>query len=368
MHLPAARVGRGLGSRAASFAKLLFILALALTAGAARAQTFTQNADVGAVGAAGGGSYASGTYSVNGAGPDIGGAADAFHFTYVTLSGDGQVIARLASLTTTAGGAVTTGKAGIMIRESLAAGSVHAAMLVTPASGALFQRRTATGAASTPYTAPNIAPPRWLKLVRTGNSLIGFVSPDGTKWQYVWSDTVPMAAVVYAGLAATSSQAGAVVYKGTLDNASMTPGTVSDTGTPAAPGSLTLADSSDSWAKLTWQPSFDDVGVQGYDIYRGGTKVGTVPGYQTFYVDGTLTPATAYTFTVKAFDLAPPTNHVSAASNSASVTTLTATLPSPWKHQDVGTVTVGGTATQSSGTFTIGGEGTDIAVGETADG
>jgi hypothetical protein len=58
------------------------------------------------------------------------------------------------------------------------------------------------------------------------------------------------------------------------------------------------------------------VGVTGYNIYRGGSKIGTSPS--TTYQDGGLTASTSYTYTVAAFDAA---SNTSAQSTGASATT-----------------------------------------------
>ena len=46
-------------------------------------------------------SYASGTFSVTGAGVDIWDASDQFRFVYQTLDGDGEIVARVDSLQNT---------------------------------------------------------------------------------------------------------------------------------------------------------------------------------------------------------------------------------------------------------------------------
>ena len=79
--------------------------------------------DVGAVGAAGSTTPGSGTVTINASGIDIGGTADEMHFAYVELSGDVEIIARLAELTRTHS---TQTKAGLMIRSTLAANASHA--------------------------------------------------------------------------------------------------------------------------------------------------------------------------------------------------------------------------------------------------
>ena len=105
--------------------------------------------DVGTVGLAGSATFqaGTGTYSVTGAGADIWGTADAFRFVYQPLSGDGQIVARVATVQNTNAWV----KAGVMIRTALTSDSAQAMMMVTPGKGNNFQRRTAAGGVSTQY-------------------------------------------------------------------------------------------------------------------------------------------------------------------------------------------------------------------------
>ena len=59
---------------------------------------------------------------VRGAGADIWGSADAFHYAYKALNGDGEIVARVVSVTNVD---VWT-KVGVMIRDGLTAGAAHA--------------------------------------------------------------------------------------------------------------------------------------------------------------------------------------------------------------------------------------------------
>ncbi|MEU6393936.1 glycosyl hydrolase family 18 protein [Streptomyces sp. NPDC046939] len=87
---------------------------------------------------------------------------------------------------------------------------------------------------------------------------------------------------------------------------------------PTAPGSLRSTGKTASGVSLAWNGSTDNVAVAAYDVYRGGTLVKSVGAdTTTATVDG-LSPATTYTFTVKARDTA---DNSSAASNAVSVTT-----------------------------------------------
>lgn len=92
---------------------------------------------------------------------------------------------------------------------------------------------------------------------------------------------------------------------------------VADTQAPTAPTNLRATGTTSTSVSLAWNASTDNVGVTGYDVYRGSALVTTTTA--TSYTVTGLTPGTAYTFTVKARDAA---GNVSAASNALSVTTL----------------------------------------------
>jgi hypothetical protein len=176
-----------------------------------------QGQDVGSVGQAGNVSYASGTYTVRGAGDDIWGSADAFQFVSQPLSGDGAIVARVTSIQNTNPDA----KAGIMIRETLAAGSRHVVLDVEPSGNIEFMARSATDGATSWLAGASHTAPVWLKLVRTGTSITGWISPDGIGWTQVGTTSVAMAGSVSIGLAVTSHNA-AVLNTSTFDNVTAT--------------------------------------------------------------------------------------------------------------------------------------------------
>ena len=80
--------------------------------------------------------------SVSGSGSDIWYTADHFHYAYQSLTGDGEIIARITSQTNTDGWA----KAGPMIRQSLSPSSPHAMIQMTGGNGVQFQYRVSDGA------------------------------------------------------------------------------------------------------------------------------------------------------------------------------------------------------------------------------
>jgi regulation of enolase protein 1 (concanavalin A-like superfamily) len=150
-----------------------------------------------------------GTITLSAAGTDIWNTADEFRYAFKRLTGDGSIVARVDSIMNTNAWA----KAGVMIRETLDAGSVHASVEVTPGNSCAFQRRPTTDAASTSdnWAGTPIQAPYWVKITRTGNVFHAETSPDGQMWTVQGTDqTIPMAGDVYIGLAVTSHAANVV--------------------------------------------------------------------------------------------------------------------------------------------------------------
>ena len=156
--------------------------------------------DIGSVGTLGSATFSAGTFTVKGAGSDIFLAADEFHFVYRTLSGDGQIVARVATQQNTDGWA----KAGVMIRETLTASSAHAMTVITPGAGVSFQWRSVAGGGSTSQTIAGPTAPQWLKIVRSGNSFTGSYSSDGNSWTSIFTTSISIGPNAFIGLAVTS--------------------------------------------------------------------------------------------------------------------------------------------------------------------
>src|SRR5262249_47629824 len=93
---------------------------------------------------------------------------------------------------------------------------------------------------------------------------------------------------------------------------------------PSSPSSLTASASDATHVKLSWRAATDNVGVAGYQVYRGGSLVGTTSSAS--YTDGTVTGAATYGYYVKAFDAA---GNVGYASSTVSVTTPKGDSPAP---------------------------------------
>src|SRR5258708_5146926 len=105
----------------------------------------------------------------------------------------------------------------------------------------------------------------------------------------------------------------------TSNAATLTVNNVADTVAPTVPGGLLATAISSSQINLSWTASTDNVGVTGYNIFRGGVKIATAPGTSFQYAG--LTASTSYTYNVSAFDAA---GNTSSQSTGASSTTQTA--------------------------------------------
>jgi hypothetical protein len=142
-----------------------------------------------------------GTYTMTATGTDIWESSDEFHFAYKELTGVGSVIAKIESVEQTD----VWAKAGVMIRNSLEPEARHAMVVVTPAQGVSFQRRTVTGSASAETTEADITSPQWVKIERdlSGN-FIGSYSADGVSWTQIGVDSINMNATTYVGLVVTA--------------------------------------------------------------------------------------------------------------------------------------------------------------------
>jgi hypothetical protein len=108
-------------------------------------------------------------------------SVDQFHFVHQPLTGDGTVTAQVSAQR----GTNPWAKAGLMLKDGTTSGSSYAAIMVTPGHGVLLQAD-----ATTEVTAPSATGPRWLRLTRTGQSVTGYESADGTTWNTVGTVTV----------------------------------------------------------------------------------------------------------------------------------------------------------------------------------
>jgi PKD repeat protein len=337
------------------------------------------------------------TFYPDGSGTDIYTSNDQFHYTYESLTGDGTIVARIRYQTNTNPSA----KAGVMFKETATAGATYAAALVYPdvslntpntngidctpdgcaaplppidptiGKGVRMQYQssgsTTTGSISPPAPLANyLAPNKWLKLQRIGNTFTSYQSLDGVTWNLIGKHTLTMASAATVGLFVTSHNTGQYSSVG-FDNVSVTgavtlpPNDFSITANPATvpvvagtSGSTSINTAVVSGVPETIAmsasglPSGVTAGFSPTSVSTGGSS--TV----TFNVASSVAPGT---YPLSILGTATSTSH-------STPVTLTVTaagaLPSPWLDTDVGAPTPAGSASYTGGVFTVNGSGADI--------
>ena len=219
--------------------------------------------DIGSVGVTGSASYSNGVFTVAGAGADIQGTTDAFHFVYVTASGDCTMVARVVSVQNVD----PWSKAGVMIRENLDPGAANAFIAVTPGNGVTWQSRSSTNGATAYNNTNGLNAPYWVGFKRTGNTFTAYRSPNGSTWTPQGTNTITMASIAYIGLA-VSSHSISSLCTATFDNVSA-PGWL--TARAPAPAGLAAMAASATQINLAWSNSAN---AAGYNVKRSTNSGG----------------------------------------------------------------------------------------------
>jgi regulation of enolase protein 1 (concanavalin A-like superfamily) len=226
-----------------------------------QSQSGWTSGDVGNPAVAGASSLANGTFTVTGGGSDIWGRADQFQFVYQPVAGDVEIVARVASLSA----AEPWAKAGVMIRQSLASGSPHVAMLGTAGNGWTAESRESSDGLTTYISGPGGAPPGWVRLVRAGNLVTASHSYDGNSWSVVSSDAIALGSTVYVGLAVTSHNSDGATARATFQNVTVRAPTSGVTPPPTPTGPT----------RVVFVPSADHATVTSYVVSMRGAGQST---------------------------------------------------------------------------------------------
>jgi hypothetical protein len=136
-----------------------------------------------------------------GAGSTITSTSDSFRFAHAEMSGDGEISARFEGMD----GAFGSARLGVMLRESTAANSRYAALVVLSSGVANWLYRGTAGGNPTTVSSTLPPGPRWLRVRRVGDVFTAEHSVDGVAWTQVGtSQTLALASTLRAGIAVTS--------------------------------------------------------------------------------------------------------------------------------------------------------------------
>ena len=144
-------------------------------------------------------SFAGGEFRLAGSGR-LSGASDAGCFTYQTLTGDGSIIARVRSVDR----AIDASRAGLMIRDSLAANSRHVFVGESGKGGMNWVTRKQTGGEAVSKSAHKTGRgSTWLRIVRKGETITGYQRVSNSKWKRIGAITLDINKNCYIGLFAS---------------------------------------------------------------------------------------------------------------------------------------------------------------------
>ena len=141
------------------------------------------------------------TWTVSEKGPDIATPPDQFQYTYQPVSGDATIVVHVASLQNTGAWA----KAGAMFRDGTDPSAAYVAVFMHPSLTVEMEWRNSAGTASNwnGSVQGDTTTPKWLKLVRSGNTFSAYYAStigmpenldSGSNWVLIATDTCAMTA------------------------------------------------------------------------------------------------------------------------------------------------------------------------------
>jgi hypothetical protein len=165
-------------------------------------------------------SYRAGTFTQAGSGA-VGSTSDKLRFTYQTLSGDGEIIAKV-NITKTVGPASLV---GVMIRSSLAPKATQVFIGISDDKSYRHASRTKYAKnTSVAVSAPTGSSDSWIRLVRNAKKqqIYSYKSADGVNWTYLGATKSKMPANCQVGLV-SSSGSDSTLTTSTFSNVSVAP-------------------------------------------------------------------------------------------------------------------------------------------------
>ena len=142
-------------------------------------------------------------FIIKGAGAGPGSTADAMRYVYRPVTGSFSLTVRLASL--------SGGTGGLVARTSTEADAIFLGLLAD-AAGLAAERRLAAGAPSETLASVGgpLTPDQWLKVERTGDTLVMSASADGSTWSEVYSGTLALPDTILIGMVSASGDPGSL--------------------------------------------------------------------------------------------------------------------------------------------------------------
>ncbi|MGZ6308510.1 MAG: hypothetical protein ACXWP6_18810, partial [Ktedonobacterales bacterium] len=167
-------------------------------------------ADIGYTAPAGSQSVSSaGVWTVQGAGSDIWGSSDQFHYVWQSMPGNGTFSVRVTNQTNSSGWA----KAGVMLRLSNNPAAPFYALYITPGNGLSVQYRATAGVNANQLVNVAGAAPVYLRVSRSGTTFTAYTSTDGVTWTALAGSTITLSSLsgsILQGMAVTSHNASVI--------------------------------------------------------------------------------------------------------------------------------------------------------------
>ena len=159
-----------------------------------------RSVDVGHVAQAGRVEVRDGLFRMHSFGTNILAQADSFQFVCKPVMERSELVVRVARVQSIDPWA----RAGVMMREGLAADARQVSLTITPRRGGVLSWRSQKGLETEVSLERNLVAPCWLKLKRDGDQFTASYSHNGRQWRTLERVSLRMAEECYAGLALTA--------------------------------------------------------------------------------------------------------------------------------------------------------------------
>ena len=185
---------------------LLSLLSLSAWSQSETLGKFTKSGDIGTPAIKGSTEYSNGVYRVTGSGANIWGKQDEFQYVWREMTGNFTVSTTLRFL----GQGAEHRKAGIMVRQSTAADSAYADVMIHGNGMPGLQWRSKQGEDTNTFDLPFDGPGTFqLKMVRQGVKMFLYLAKEGAEPKEIAHTEVTLQNPVLVGLAVCSHKADA---------------------------------------------------------------------------------------------------------------------------------------------------------------